>query len=518
MYGSPKIHKPDTPLRPIVDYTGTIAYRLSRDLADLLKPLVGKTVYHAGNSCQLTAAMRQLTIEDDEMLVSYDVVSLFTKTPIDQALVIIDQRLRDDQTLKDRTNLTVDDIVTLLKFVLGTTYFRFGGQFYQQKFGVAMGSPVSPIVVDLFMEDLEEKIISTSTDDIRPRNWKRYVDDIECIVKRGKAELLQHHMNKTDPTGSIQFTREEEENGSLPFLDANYTRQVDGSIKATVYRKKTHTDQYLNFASHHPTHQKLGVVRTLMGRIDTIVTEEDDKIKEEQHIKTALKRCGYPSWALKKPPVTSKDPAVPKKTSTEKFRGQVVLPYVAGVTERVSRAMKKYGVSSAMRPHTTMRNLLVRPKDKLDIIEQGEMVYSIPCSNCDSSYIQRELVYSIPCSNCDSSYIGETGRLFSARVDEHQKDVESVETQQYTRAARKQSQSTRNKSALSDHATQDNHVINWRGAKIVDRESHQRLRQVREAIWIRKTVNNLNRDEGSYELSHVYDGVLNTNAPSTGRR
>ena len=73
-------------------------------------------------------------------------------------------------------------------------------------------------------------------------------------------------MNTVDPTGSIIFTREDEENNSMPFLDAKFTRKEDGSVKSTVYRKKTHTDQYLNFASHHPKIQKLGVVRTLMNR------------------------------------------------------------------------------------------------------------------------------------------------------------------------------------------------------------------------------------------------------------
>ncbi|KAI0225879.1 Xanthine dehydrogenase/oxidase [Lamellibrachia satsuma] len=120
------------------------------------------------------------------------------------------------------------------------------------KFGVAMGSPVSPIVVNLYMEDLELKIIATAPVDCQLRNRKRYVDVEICLVHAGKAKKLQQHMNTVDPTGSIIFTREDEENNSMPFLDAKFTRKEDGSVKSTVYRKKTHTDQYLNFASHHP--------------------------------------------------------------------------------------------------------------------------------------------------------------------------------------------------------------------------------------------------------------------------
>ena len=191
MYGSPKIHKEGVPLRPIVDYTQTIAYRVSRELANILQPLVGKTEHHTENSQELVKEMTKLRVEEGESFVSYDVVSLFTKTPIKEACEIIRKRLENDKTLKKRTYLNVDDIMELLKFVLETTYFRFEGEIYQQKFGVAMGSPVSPIVVNLYMEDLEQKIIATAPVDCQPRNWKRYVDDVICLVHTGKAKKLQ---------------------------------------------------------------------------------------------------------------------------------------------------------------------------------------------------------------------------------------------------------------------------------------------------------------------------------------
>ena len=115
------------------------------------------------------------------------------------------------------------------------------------------------------------------------------MDDVICLVHTGKAEELQQHMNMVDPTGSIRLTREEEDNNSMPFLDATFTRQDDGSARSTVCRKKTHTDQYLNFTSHHPRHQKLGVVRTIMSRCETITSEEGDKKEVEEYLKGALR-------------------------------------------------------------------------------------------------------------------------------------------------------------------------------------------------------------------------------------
>ena len=128
--------------------------------------------------------------------------------------------------------------------------------------------------------------------------WKRYVDDVLEIIDRGQIQHLTDHLNQVDPTDNIKFTFEEESNGQIAFLDTKIIRKPDGSIKLDIYRKPTHTNQYLQLTSHHPLHQKLGVIRTLYDRKDSIVTEEADKAKEEDIIKQALTTYGYPSWAL----------------------------------------------------------------------------------------------------------------------------------------------------------------------------------------------------------------------------
>ena len=155
-----------------------------------------------------------------------------------------------------------------------------------------MGSPVSPIVANLYMEDLEQTAIATAPLECRPRLWKRYVDDILEVIKKGREEQLTEHLNTVDPTNSIKFTHEEEENNTLPFLDTLLVRKADGSVKVKVYRKKTHTNQYLNFTSHHPIHHKIGVVRTLTDRAYSLVTEEEDKKEEIETVSKALEVCG----------------------------------------------------------------------------------------------------------------------------------------------------------------------------------------------------------------------------------
>ena len=119
---------------------------------------------------------------------------------------------------------------------------------------------------------------------------------------------LTEHLNSVDSIGSIQFMCEEETEGQISFLDTLFTRKEDGNTKLLVYRKKTHADQYLNFMSHHPLHQKLGVIRTLLNRCENVVTEEEDRRQEEEHITSASKQCGYPAWSIRKTQKTYKFP------------------------------------------------------------------------------------------------------------------------------------------------------------------------------------------------------------------
>ena len=500
VYATPKIHKPNVPLRPIVDYTGSIGYATSRALSDILSPLVGNTPRHVKNSQDLAEEMTEILIEEDENFLSHDVISLFTNVPIQKALEIIRQRLTDDDTLKSRTNLTVDDIVELTEFILTTTYFTSRGQLYCQKFGTAMGSPVSPLIANIVMEHLEDKAIATAPLDCKPRLFKRYVDDILEIVRKNTEDKLTDHLNSIDDTGSLKFTYEKEQDGKIAFLDTLIVRKPDGSVKLLVYRKPTHTNQYLNFNSAHPLHQKLGVIRTLLDRKDKIVTEPADKIAEEEIIKSALQQCGYPQWSIDK---VNKARQQPKTKNSKKNKNEVktltnvTLPYIAGVTEKIQRIFRKHNIGSAVKPHSNLRNMLVHVKDKQDNEDKAGVVYEIPCKNCDKTYI------------------GETGRRFGTRKKEHKTETDKVTGRKFTRTARIDSQNSESKSSIADHAATENHVINWDNTNILARDDVRNTRWIRESIWIRRKANGedmkrhlMNGDEGAYQLSHLYDQLI----------
>ena len=130
---------------------------MAKELAKIPKPIVGRSPYHINSTQAFVEQVRHITLVPEECLSSYDVSALFTSVPIDPSLKIIKDLLVKDPTLKDRTVIGIDDIIFLLEFCLKNTYFSFQGQFFEQVEGAAMGSPVSPIVVNLYMEFLEQK-------------------------------------------------------------------------------------------------------------------------------------------------------------------------------------------------------------------------------------------------------------------------------------------------------------------------------------------------------------------------
>ena len=158
--------------------------------------------------------MGSVHVESDEILVSFDVSSLFTNVPVDEAISVIRERLREDETLGDRTILSPEWVAELLEMCLKSTYFSYGGNIFEQIEGAAMGSPVSAVVANLYMEFFEELALETAP--TRPRLWKRYVDDTFCILRKGSTEELLHHLNGVRPT--IKFMMEQED-GTTPFLD-----------------------------------------------------------------------------------------------------------------------------------------------------------------------------------------------------------------------------------------------------------------------------------------------------------
>jgi len=354
LYGLPKIHKKDYPLRPIVSSIGSVSYKAARLVADILSPLVGQSPHHIKNSADFVKKIKDLEVPPGQKQISYDVSALFTSIPVDSAVDCIKRRLEQDDTLHKRTELKTTQILQLLEFCLNTTYFVYDGQFFKQTHGAAMGSPVSPIVANLYMEDFESWALRTAPNP--PHLWYRYVDDTFVLIHEYFISEFTAHINSIDP--NIKFTTEPEVDFKLPFLDTCIKISEDATTTVEVYRKATHTDQYLNFNSNHHLEHKRSVVRTLLHRANNLVTTPEDRAKETEHVKAVLRDNGYKPWIFKLPTPKSKEKPE-DSTSGAKAVFPVCLPYVRGLSEKLTHIFRQHGVSTYHKPFNTIHQSFV---------------------------------------------------------------------------------------------------------------------------------------------------------------
>ena len=309
-----------------------------------------------------------------------------------------------------------------------------------------------------------------------PRLWLRFVDDTFVVLERSELENFFQHINAIDE--NIKFTQELCKDNTLAFLDCLITVNSDGSLSSKVYRKPTHTDHYLQFGSHHPLIHKLGVVRTLHYRADTIISGSEEIAKEKDHIKSSLKNCEYPDWAFLK--ATKKKGQEQHQLNSQSGRSvktRVTIPFVSGISERVKKHLKAYGIEASFKPGNTLRSKLVHVKDKQPKEKRSNLVYGIVCAGND----------------CNETYVGETKQALKSRVYQH-RNPSSNEAQN---------------SAVYLHLRETGHTINVKDATILDKEEHYNRRGIKEAIWERVESPSLNKKGGlRHSLSHAWDSAL----------
>ena len=472
-YGLPKIHKPGIPLRPIISSIGTVTYNTAKELARILKPLVGLSEHHIHNTIDFVQQIKEVKLKKEESLVSYDVTALFTSVPIPPVLKIIEEKLEEDKDLPRRTNMNTRHIIKLLEFCLRSTYFVFQGQHFEQVEGAAMGSPLSPIVANIYMEHFEARALETAPHP--PSLWKRYVDDTFVILETAYKEEFFQHLNGIEE--KIQFTAENTRaDGSLPFLDTLVTVEEDGSLSTSIYRKPTHTNQYFQWDSHHSIANKYSVINSLLHRANNICSNQEQKKEELSHIEEALTSCKYPSWAIQRVKLKKniqKQNKNNNRTNNNNInnRSSITVPYNQGLSESFKNIGKKYDIQVHFKSGRTLKDELVAPKDKDHITKKSGIIYRFKCDRLE----------------CDEEYIGETSRTFGERFKEHLKAP----------------------SPIHDHSNTSGHTTTLDNFKVVGREEQNLSRLIKESMYIRVNGPSLNRNIGKYHLPHMWDEVLN---------
>ncbi|XP_025996818.2 uncharacterized protein LOC105198378 [Solenopsis invicta] len=163
-----------------------------------LQKLTGLNGSHIKNSIDFVNKIAKIKTKPNDILVSFDVVLLSTNVPVQYTLDII-----------KKSDKLPANFFPLIEHCLTSTYFQFQGEFFEQTSEAAMGSPVSPIIANIFMEHLEDKILKNAP--LKPSTWFRYVDDIFVIWSHGKETLppFLAFLNAQHP--NIKFTMKVEQ-------------------------------------------------------------------------------------------------------------------------------------------------------------------------------------------------------------------------------------------------------------------------------------------------------------------
>ena len=325
-----------------------------------------------------------------------------------------------------------------------------------------VGSPLSPAVANLYMEAFEKQTLEAALR--RPTFWVRYVDDVFSIWPHDTQSLDEFlgHLNSQKPT--IQFTMEKEEDGKIAFLDVLV--QKKGTLATTsIFRKKTHTDRYMNYDSHHHARIKSSIIKCLGTRAKN-VCHATKLIGERNHLKQVFQANGYPAQmvnrTLRNRPHAPHSSTRTEEQTTPKF---LHLPYVRGVSERIERKCRRLGIRTTFKSKGTLREALVKTKDP------------------QPEWKKKGVVYQVPCAECESVYIGETGRTLEKRISEH-------------------------KGAVKRHdAWTKQHTVNWQAATVKHVETNHSRRKTIEALHIHLQQETSNLDCGR-TLSPVWHPLL----------
>ena len=246
-----------------------------------------------------------------------------------------------------------------------------------------MGSPVAVVVAEIVMQSIEEQALATYSETLPL--WLCYIDDTITAVHERKIDEFHEHLNEQNT--NIQFTKEIEENGKIPFLDCLVTRE-NNTLRTTVYRKPTHTGRLLDQTSYNPT-----TVRTLTRRAQIVCDSDDSLTDEIKHLNTVFIKVRVRVYYNYNTDFMERNTYIrPNDSSNNSYTTTATIPYIRSTFETIARILRPYNIRVAHKPIFTLRRLLTHVKGK------------------DKPEDRPGAVYKIHCSDCQATYIGETGR------------------------------------------------------------------------------------------------------------
>lgn len=478
IYGLPKIHKLGTPLRPIVSSVQVPCYDLSKYVGQVLKNIISDD-YNVKNSLQVKKQLENMELDDDEVMVSFDVISLFTNIPVHLAIRNI---MKKWDKIKEFTKIPSSKFLKILNFCLiENNYFMYADKLFHQVFGMPMGNPLSPTIADIVLDSLfNDTLAELREENIHFKYITKYVDDILAVIKIKDKDKILNCLNNYHP--KIQFTIEVEEKGEIAFLDMKL-RKNNNKITFDWFTKETSSGRIINFNATQPKNQIINTAKNLISRVLNI---SDDKYhtKNISKIEKILKTNSFPNKLVK----TLIDNTVKnlknqnytqQKTTDDEDKKFYSVKYIPGLTDKnnIKTSIETEKMRFAYKPNTTLSTIFSKTKAPIDKQQQCNIIYKINCSGNDDQ-------------KCEQIYIGTTKRTLEKRIGEHQADI------------KRGKEST----ALAQHILKTGHTADFKQVEILDKETREKKRLTLESLHIQQNIKktmNLKEDTNNISASYM---------------
>ena len=407
MYGLPKIHKPNVPMRPILSANNTTSYNLSQYLVTLLSDL-STNEFTIKNSYDFVNYINTLKDSNKYIMCSFDIESLFTNIPLDETIEIIISLLFPDGN-NTFHSFSKSEFKSLLNLATKSSTFLFDDKLYKQIDGVAMGTPCGPTLANIFLNFHEKNWLNNCPPELKPKVYKRYVDDTFLLFEnRDQMENFLQYLNVQHP--NIRFTREVEEGGSLSFLDILITK-ANNKFETSVFRKETFTGLGTHFLSFEPFIYKVNSIKTLIYRAYHLSSSYLKFHTEINFLHMFFHNNGFPSiifFKYVKQFLNKRKENKPSPVSVPKLPLYVSFPYYGYVSQKI-RSELKHLISDRF-PQIDFRPVFRNNFMIGSFFRHKERLPTSVCSN---------LIYEYRCLLCNKQYIGSTVRQLQCRISEH---------------------------------------------------------------------------------------------------
>lgn len=385
LYGQPKIHKEGNKMRPVIASYTSPFYKFAQWIVDEFNQLPQPPSRSVKNTYEFVDKVKQIQLQPDEILVSYDVTSLYPNVPIPDVLQEINNWLFES----DSSDTKADLLFRATKLCMEQNFFQYYGKFYKQMFGANMGNPLSCFVANIFLDSIEAKLTKKG---ILPKTWIRYVDDIFAVIKKSDAEQLKQTLNSQPEHPTIQFTLVEEENGKLPFLDLMLTRMND-KIDIGIYRKPTATQRFITNDSYCPKSTKMAAFNSMVFRMCKLRLSISNFMREQRTIRDIASVNGYTEQDIDEL-VDKHSRNIKKNSLSTLFHQNKAQPsitrasfkFIHSITNHLKPIFKKQNIQMVFSSTHKTKDILGNPKDKLKD-HQKSGIYGILCSDCQKIYV-----------------------------------------------------------------------------------------------------------------------------------